>query len=134
MMKTLRRISTAWLVVAALCVSAVLSPARPQVPYGPGERVYQAFQFLWGTTLTPTTSSATTALTVPGFTAWVCNAGSDIAYVAIGISSVTASTSSMPINLGQCVALYVPPGTGYLAAIAATSSTTLSVATGFGHP
>lgn len=94
--------------------------------------------------LSVTNTTGTTALgwvgashTAPP-TAWVCNTGANTAYVAIGNSAVAATTASfaIPANSGGapiCAALAVNSGTT-IAAITASSTTTITVQTGIGSP
>jgi len=91
-------------------------------------------------TLSPTTSSvsaqmgwvATSANPAPSV-AYVCNTGSDNAYVKIGESPLTASSNDTPVLAGACQAMAVQ-GYPYVAAVAATSSTTIKVQNGNGWP
>jgi hypothetical protein len=70
-------------------------------------------------------------------TAWVQNLGNSVAYVKLGLSSVTAATTDTPILPGQSIQL---AGTALvsanvdLAAITATGSTNLTITTGTGQP
>lgn len=87
-----------------------------------------------------TTSSAATALPASGFVALVCNTGSADAYLAFGATSgVTVSaTNGSWLKAGLCGAYDLNPRSGvintFVAAITASSSTSLYVETGTGTP
>lgn len=87
-----------------------------------------------------TTSSAATALpTTGGSTLYIFNSGSQDAFVAVGGSSVTASATaggSTLIKAGTCANVSRLNASGqvqaYIAAITASSTTTLAVESGIG--
>lgn len=83
-------------------------------------------------TLSVSTSSADAAL-VPTNSPnlWVCNTGATLAYVGFGDSSYAATTADTPIPAGLCGNLS-PNGKPYIAALTATSTTTLLATPGLG--
>jgi len=84
-------------------------------------------------TLAVTASSARVALPSTSPTALIVNTGSNAAYIVLGNSSVVATTSNLLLNPG-CPFAHNSSGQTYLAAITATSTTTLSISTGSGLP
>lgn len=63
----------------------------------------------------------------------VYNSGSNDAFVKFGTVSVTATTGNMPVPAGTQVQFSVPNGTAaYIAAITASSTTTLKITSGTG--
>lgn len=83
--------------------------------------------------LTAGIASSRVALGSAGPTALVTNNGTVTAYVNFGDATVTATTSSYPINAGQSIAFDVGSNT-YLAGITGSSTAALSVTTGTGLP
>lgn len=83
-------------------------------------------------TLSVTTSSSSTSAGT-ALLALVCNIGTVEAFVAIGPSNVAATTSGASWPGGFCNYLQLNPG-NYLAAITASSTTTLRVTYGSGTP
>lgn len=77
-------------------------------------------------------AAVTPAVSAPS-TAYVCNTGANTAYVALGDSTVVATTSSFAVLAGGCASLAVNAST-YIAGITATSTTTLLISTGIGSP
>jgi hypothetical protein len=85
-------------------------------------------------------SSAPTALPASGFAAWVCNTGSNDAYLSFGpTNAVTAAVgTSSWLKAGGCATYDLFPASGiaapfkFVAAITATSTTALTVETGMG--
>jgi len=63
----------------------------------------------------------------------VTNTGASAAYVAIGTSSVVATTSSIPLAVGQTVA-FATGTTTYIAGITASGSATFAIQSGSGVP
>lgn len=76
-------------------------------------------------------SSSTSAGTA--LLALVCNTGANEAFVAIGASTVTATTSGMSFPAGFCTSLQLNRG-NYIAAVTSSSTTTLRVTYGSGTP
>lgn len=67
-------------------------------------------------------------------TAWICNEGPDIAYVAFGVQGLTVTQANgFPIPPARCVALNATAAT-YLAGIADSTTATLQISLGYGHP
>jgi hypothetical protein len=83
--------------------------------------------------LSVSNSSSRVVLPSPGPTALIINTGSNAAYLAFGSSSVTATTSGYLLSPGCSVAFNVS-GQTYVAAITASSTTTLKITTGSGLP
>lgn len=87
-----------------------------------------------------TTSSAATALPTTGLTAWLCNTGSNDAFLAFGIANTITATVAAGSRLaaGGCGAYPLAPRAGvaytYVAAIGSGGSTTIYVETGLGNP
>lgn len=79
-------------------------------------------------------STARVALGSTGPAAILCNTGTVAGFYMFGASTVTATTSSYPVQAGMCLGVAVPNISGgpYLAGITATGTTTLSVTTGTG--
>lgn len=98
------------------------------IQYGPG------FNASGQTTLTATTSSSRVALPSTGATVVVSNAGPSTAYVALGGSTVTATTSSIPVISGFPVTLFATNTQTFLAGITASSTAVLTITTGSGVP
>lgn len=82
-------------------------------------------------TISVTTSTSTPVTGGSALLALVCNIGSAEAFVAIGNSGVTATASAMSFPAGFCTYLQLNGG-NYLAAITASSTTTLRVTYGSG--
>lgn len=92
------------------------------------------------TSIAVTQSSGTTAITLPGADAAppgalnvrIYNAGSAVAYVRFGDSSITATTAKVPIPPGA-VEIFAFGGCTHIAAIADTGlTTTLKITPGRG--
>ena len=77
--------------------------------------------------------SARVAFPSPGPTALIVNTGSNVAYLNFGSSTVTATTGGYLLGVG-CSMAYNVSGQTYVAAITASSTTTLSITTGSGIP
>lgn len=135
----IRRLFAASLTALFLLLGALGDSAIAQTPV-------IAFPAPWtqvgtNTSLSVTATTASAALnwpsviplpTPPPPIALVCNIGSDTAYVALGNSSVTATTSSFAAPANQCAQLALN-GATYVAAIAASGqSTSIVVMTGSG--
>lgn len=69
--------------------------------------------------------------TPPPASAWMCNTGSNGAYVVLGSSSVVATSAGMFVPSGTCNLLAIK-GQPYLAALTASSTTTLIISSGNG--
>lgn len=85
-----------------------------------------------------TSSSAATALAAgtasPAPRTYVCNTGAVTAYVVFGnASAVATTTNGFPAQANNCY-LFDTTGSGYIAAITASSTTTLVAAGGTGNP
>jgi hypothetical protein len=83
--------------------------------------------------LSATTVTSNVALGSAGPTALVQNSGPDDVYVAFGTGAVTATTSSTLVQSGQAVSFNVGSST-HIAAITASGTAELSIATGTGVP
>ncbi len=124
--------------IAALILAAVfffgeISGSRSQV-----QSLNQVFNMFTPTARAPdssvTTSSSRVTLGTKGQVGWVCNTGSNAAFVRFGDSTVVASaTADMVVLAGQCVALNAG-GATHLASITATSTATLITTIGQGRP
>jgi hypothetical protein len=68
--------------------------------------------------------------------AWVCNTGANAAYVLLGNSGVSVTTSTgFYVAPGVCNLIAIGPSTNqYLAGITASSTTSLTISTGYGSP
>jgi hypothetical protein len=85
----------------------------------------------YATPISVSTVSASSAL-FPGWSVVVYNTGANVAFVNFGTSStITATTAQNAIPAGGGCGFYVFPNT-WIAAITATSTTTLNVASGNG--
>lgn len=81
-----------------------------------------------------TSSRATVAAAVSAYPAVMfINDGTHEAFVAIGTSSVTATTGSLPLPPGNCVTLWLGSST-YFAAVTAASTTTIRAVQWNGAP
>ena len=108
-------------------------PAKVQQPW------YQQGKISGGISVS-NTSGATALPVSSGFTAWICNTGSNDAYLAFGSSNavVATTTGSSWLKASTCANYDLFPSTGitapfsYIAAITASSTTTLAVETGSG--
>lgn len=105
------------------------SYAKVQTPW------YQQGKISGGVAVT--NSSAATALPAAGLTAWICNTGSNDAYLAFGTSNaVTATTTgSSWLKSGTCGSYDLNPlftTFTWMASLTASSTTTLTVETGLG--
>jgi hypothetical protein len=96
-----------------------------------------AFHFTAQKTLAVTTSSASTSLGSTGAsspvatTAIIQNLGANTAYINLGASSVVATTTGgYPVQPSQSVNLAIGSA-GYIAAITAASTASVSVSTGY---
>jgi len=125
--------------LAAVALAALLAaqPARAQVvslAWTPSGRLAAAINV--------TNASGATALPSGGHVAWLCNIGSNDAYVAFGTSNSvsTTATAGSWLKQGKCANYNLYPyGNGgliytYIAAITASSTTTIAVETGDGTP
>jgi len=83
--------------------------------------------------LSVSNSSSRVALPTSGPTALIVNTGANTAYLAFGSSSVTAATTGILLSPG-CSTAFNVNGQTYIAAITASSTTTLSVTSGSGLP
>ena len=81
--------------------------------------------------LSVSTASATAALVTGAPTVWVCNSGATLAYVGFGDSAYAATTADTPIPAGLCGNLS-PQGKTNIAAITASSTTTVTATPGSG--
>lgn len=91
-----------------------------------------------GIALACTSSSGTssrTAMVGSGSVVTICNTGTVTAFVALGTSSVTATTACYPILPGTKEILSVSEGESmdYAAGITASGTTTLSIHRGYGN-
>jgi len=126
------------LAFAAALISAPLSAlAQVGVTYGKVEPTwFQQGKISGG--ISVTNSSARTALPAAGFVAWVCNTGSNDAYLAFGdVTVVGTVTGSSWLKAGTCgnYDLFPPfnaAKAGYVAALTGSSTTTLTIETGLG--
>lgn len=119
------------LVVSFLMITssfAQSSYSKVEVPW------YQQGKISGGISVSNT--SAATLLPTAGQIAWVCNTGSNDAYIAFGSSAVTAtSTGSSWLKASACASYDLYPfrsAPAYLAAITGSSTTNLTVETGIG--
>lgn len=99
-----------------------------------------------GAAISVTTSSAASLLpvisgsTLPGQTAWLCNTGSNDAYLTFGTANTMVSTvaGGTWLKAGTCGAYILTPRPGlsytYVATIGSGGSTSISVETGLGNP
>lgn len=84
-------------------------------------------------TVSATTTTSRVALASVGPTALVTNNGAVTAYINFGDVTVTATTSSYPVNAGQSIAFNVGSNT-YIAGITGSSTASIAVTTGTGLP
>lgn len=84
-------------------------------------------------TLSASTVTSNVALGSTGPTVVVSNGGAVTAYVALGGSTVTATTSSIPVLPGYSIVLQAGTAT-YLAGITGSSTAALTITTGTGIP
>lgn len=128
-----RHVTLVLAALAALFGSALPAAAQPAPQMGQAQ-VYNAFTLVGRITdLSVTTSSANTsfsALRAP--VAMIFNTGSNWAYVALKASAATATVAAgIPVPPNSCVVVNAS-GMSNIAAITATSTTTLQVALGTG--
>lgn len=121
----------------ALIALFALAPAFAQVGYGKVESPwFQQGKISAG--ISVSASSSPTALPSAGLVAWICNTGSTDAYLAFGRDNTVAATvnGSTWLKAGTCGNYDLLPFSGtkfsFVAAITATSTTTLTVETGIG--
>jgi hypothetical protein len=100
----------------------------------PSEAQQNGFNATGSASLSVSGTSSTVALPNTSPVAIITNTGSNTAYVKFGISTVTATTSSIPLLAGYTIAFQVPAGSTTLAAITSTSTTALTIITGSGPP
>ncbi len=137
-MKTAIKLIFAGVVAALVALAPIAATAQSGSAYG---KVYTPWnkQGKLASAITATTSSAATLLPTVGTAAWVCNTGSNDAYIDFGSSSVTTSTSTGSwVKAGTCGTYDLfPPGAsaryGYIATRTGSSTTTLAVETGIGQ-
>ena len=124
------------LFIAALLAIATFAHADAPAP------VYSSWQMLGrlASDISVTNTSAATALpTGGGVTAEICNQGSTDAYVSFGAANTVSTTAATGawIKASTCRAFNINPYPGtnfsYVAAITASSTTTLYVETGNGN-
>ena len=132
MLKTIKTISFAAVLMAVGIVGALAQPAA----YGKVEQPWFPQGKISGG-ISVSNSSTATALPTKGLVAWACNSGSNDAYIALGTDNTVAATAagSSWLKAGTCATYdLVPFGTvqKYIAAITASSTTTLTVETGIG--
>jgi hypothetical protein len=120
----MRRLAAFLFLVLAAALAAPAPVAAQSSP---------SFSPTGGVALSVSNSSSRVAFATPGPTALIINTGSNAAYLNFGGSGVTATTSGYLLNPG-CSVAYDVSGQGYVAAITASSTTTLSVYTGSGLP
>ena len=126
----------AWL---ALCLALLFGGVTASAD--PGAPTYSSWQSLGrlATPITATSTTAATALPTGGLTAQVCNQGSVDAYVTLGTTSgvTTDATTGSWIKNGTCTPFNLRPLPNitytYIAAITASSTTTLYVEVGLGN-
>lgn len=141
-MNRIKSFSTAALVAAIAWFGAGAALAQPAVYAKVSAVWFQQGKISGG--ISVSNSSAATQLPnsggVPvGLIGWICNTGSNDAYLAFGTTSgVTATvTGSSWLKNGTCAAYDLQAFTTvnkYVAAITASSTTTLTVETGIGTP
>jgi hypothetical protein len=126
-------------IASAIALAALfLAGAAHADPGGPTYHSWQSLGRL-ASPISVTNSSAATALPVGGLTAEVCNQGTTDAYVTLGTANTitTSATTGTWIKNGTCSALNLQPSPGtkytYIAAITASSTTTLYVEVGNGN-
>lgn len=119
--------------VRALAVAALLvSPSLPALAQSLG--VYASFQQTGQTSIDASTVSANKQLGSIAPTAWVCNVGDNVGYVALGTLNVGVTVASgFRIPPAFCASLN-SLGTTYIAAITPSGTTTFQVSTGTGWP
>jgi hypothetical protein len=123
---------------ALLLAAAILGPvpASAQSNYNKTSQIWASQGRISSINVTGTTGA--TALPGVGLIAWICNTGSNDAYLAFGPSSVTVTVANGSwLKAGTCWAYdLLPFGTlfPYVATITASSTTTLYVETGIGTP
>lgn len=132
MMTSLRN-SLAALVLLAVSISGACAQgyAKVETPW------FQQGKISGG--ISVTSSSSPTTLPAAGLIAWVCNTGAVDAYIAVGpTNSVSATVNgSSWLKAGTCGSYDLNPfnsANRFIAAITASSTTTLTVETGIGNP
>lgn len=124
--------------IAGLIAGALMAVTAAADPGGP---VYQSWQMLGrlASAVSVTGTSAATALPAGGLTARICNLGSVDAYVTLGTGDTvtTTATTGSWVKQATCMAYALRPVPGltysYVAAITASSTTTLYVEVGNGN-
>lgn len=118
-------------ILAALFAIAALALLGPSVALGQATSSFSPTAL--PASLSVSTSSSRVAFPSPGPTALIVNTGVNNAYLAFGSSSVAATTGGFLLGPG-CSTAYSIAGQSYMAAITASSTTTLAVTTGAGLP
>jgi hypothetical protein len=133
----MNKLKASALIALSLIGLALPASAQQSVTYGKVEQPwYQQGKISGGAAVT--SASSRTALPTIGLLAWVCNTGANDAYVAFGDVTVTATaTGSSWLKSGACATYDLFPffnasRANYIAAITASSTTTLTVETGIG--
>lgn len=126
MLKSFARILCLWLALTGLAHAQSNKVQSPWLPLGKG------------TAISVTTASLATQLPTGGNVAWLCNTGSNDAYVRFGpaVLTVTVANGSW-LKAGTCGGYDLQPVTGfsiYVATITGSSTTSISVETGIGNP
>jgi hypothetical protein len=124
--------------IAGVVIGTLSAAAAVADPGGP---VYQSWQLLGrlASAISVIDTSAATALPAGGLSARICNLGSVEAYVTLGTGNtvVTTATAGSWVKQGTCMAYALRPVPGltysYIAAITASSTTTLYVEVGNGN-
>lgn len=81
-----------------------------------------------------TTTTGSVALNLPaGQQLIVTNLGPDLAYIAVGTTGVTATTSGFPVLPGTQIAISLPINTTFVAGICPTSTAALRLSSGDGY-
>lgn len=113
-----------WIAGIIVALLALAAPALAQAPF---VRVSPTV------TLAVTSSSATVAIGTSTriSTLWICNTGSNDAYIFFGDSTVVADTTGTILRSGVCGNIS-PDGKTNLAAVTASSTTTLVITPGAG--
>jgi hypothetical protein len=123
--RPMRALRLAIFSVLTLMLGVVGATAQVFSPYGTVSRSVSSSSANVALTLDPQGRSPQTAM--------VCNTGATLSYVKFGSSTVAATTGDTPIVAGACVAL-TPAGGLYIAAITASSTSTLLITSGAGLP
>ena len=87
-------------------------------------------------TVSASTTSANVALgatrSASGFSVMCTNAGSNLAFIAFGTSTVAATTAGIPVMPGAQIVVEAPAQATYVAAITGSSTTTMYFTPGQG--